>query len=110
MFKKGKIVLVPFPFTDLSSEKLRPALIVSDENVMKKDVIVAFISSKMDKLGKCDLGLKKQNDNGLKVDSVVRLNKLATLSKSIILGSLGEISASDLEAVDQRVKMALGLK
>jgi len=41
---KGKIVLVPFPFTDLTASKLRPALIIHEG---EKDVIVAFISSKV---------------------------------------------------------------
>lgn len=41
---KGKIVLVPFPFTDLSSRKLRPALVLHEGN---RDVVVAFISSRL---------------------------------------------------------------
>ena len=43
--KKGTIVLTRFPFTDLSSSKRRPAIIVSKVDKNKKDVIVAFISS-----------------------------------------------------------------
>lgn len=39
---KGKIVLVPFPFTDLTAAKLRPALVVYEG---EEDVVVAFISS-----------------------------------------------------------------
>lgn len=40
---KGKIVLIPFPFTDLTATKLRPALILHDG---EKDVVAAFISSR----------------------------------------------------------------
>ena len=42
--KRGDIVLVPFPFTDLTAEKLRPAVIVSSDP-QELDVVIAFISS-----------------------------------------------------------------
>jgi mRNA interferase MazF len=41
---KGRIVLIPFPFTDLSASKLRPALVLYEG---EQDVVVAFISSRM---------------------------------------------------------------
>jgi len=43
---KGKIVLIPFPFTDLTAAKMRPALVLHEG---RKDVIVAFISSRVPK-------------------------------------------------------------
>ena len=70
----GTIVLVPFPFTDLSSSKVRPALVVSDVNEV--DVIVVFISSTVpDKLNQTDFlilsNLQFFNETGLKKDSIV---------------------------------------
>jgi mRNA interferase MazF len=44
VLERGDVVLVPFPFTDLTAEKLRPAVIVSVDP-QKTDVIIAFISS-----------------------------------------------------------------
>ena len=44
---KGKIVLVPFPFDDLSAEKVRPALCLTDPIGPHRHLIVAFISSQM---------------------------------------------------------------
>jgi mRNA interferase MazF len=43
---KGKIVLVPFPFTDLTATKLRPALVIYEG---EKDIVVAFISSNLER-------------------------------------------------------------
>jgi mRNA interferase MazF len=41
---RGKIVLIPFPFTDLTAAKLRPALVLHEG---ERDVVVAFISSRL---------------------------------------------------------------
>ena len=45
MFEFGAIVLARFPFTDLSGEKRRPALVVSRDNDRRADVVVCFITS-----------------------------------------------------------------
>lgn len=44
---KGKFVLVPFPFDDLSAEKVRPAVCLTDPIGIHRHVIVAFISSQV---------------------------------------------------------------
>jgi mRNA interferase MazF len=48
-FKRGDIILVMFPFTDLSSAKQRPALVVSSDalNAASDDVLVAAITSQI---------------------------------------------------------------
>ena len=90
MYKFWTIILVPFPFTDLSSSKLRPALIVSN-NTKSNDIIVSFISSKIDN-NKSSIKILKEakifKESWLKVSSLVRLDKMATLSKDIALWEL----------------------
>lgn len=112
MHKKGKIVLIPFPFTDLSASKVRPAVIVSDF-LRGEDVIVAFISSSLKKPQKTDVILKGQSKEfhktGLKTESVIKIGKLATLDKKTILGEIGEISENAKKEINKKIKILFGL-
>lgn len=98
MYSFGDIVLVPFPFTDLTSSKLRPALIVSKDGGHRDDVIVCFITSNLDQARDgTSLFLEKGTQTGLKVRSAVKLHRIATLKKSIIIGKLGSVEKQVLQ-------------
>ena len=91
---KGKIVLLPFPFTDLTTSKRRPALVILEK---LNDVVVVFISSKIPKAQENQYITIKKNDKdfqitGLKVSSTIYLDKIATISKNLLIGELGEIT------------------
>ena len=103
MHKAGKIVLVSFPFTDLSGAKVRPAVVVSNKP-MGDDVVVAFISSNTKKSGKFEIFLKMSEQNGLKTDSVIVISKLATLEKKTILGEIGQLSEREILEVKKKLK------
>src|ERR1700739_3473526 len=114
-FRRGDVVLVPFPFTDFKSHKWRPAVIVSPKVSRRGDVIVAFISSVLpfDKpeenavvVESADAGFRK---TGLKVSSVFRMDKLITLHFSLILRHMGHIPTSLQRKLDQALFKALGL-
>src|SRR5208337_1931595 len=86
---KGKIVLVPFPFDDLTAEKVRPALCLTDPIGSHRHVVVAFISSQMPtSVSATDIVLdSRQKDfaaTGLRVPSVLRLHRLVTLTSALI--------------------------
>ena len=85
----GSIVLTRFPFTDLSGDKRRPALVVSRDNDRRSDLVVCFITS-IPRTGPDMAPLAALPGTGLKVPSVVRFDKLATLDRSVIAGRLGE--------------------
>jgi mRNA interferase MazF len=96
---KGKIVVVPFPFTDLSSYKRRPALVLHETEF---DVVVAYISSVMPSTTSPEDVIILQSRHsfmytGLISDSVIMLDKLATVEKSLIIRILGEVD-EDLKA------------
>jgi len=84
----GTSVLTDFPFTDLSSVKRRPALVVSTDNARRTDVIVAYVTS-VARSEPDALPIAPSPKNGLKVSSMVRFDKIATIDKSIIAGRLG---------------------
>ena len=111
--KKGTIVLVQFPFTDFTSFKRRPALILSVNNNSKKDIIVTFISSILpSKLLETDLLLETDEsftDTGLHRSSVVKLDKIMTLNIDLITGELGRISDDLITEVDKKIKIIFDL-
>ncbi|MFA6024017.1 MAG: type II toxin-antitoxin system PemK/MazF family toxin [Candidatus Gracilibacteria bacterium] len=113
MFKFGAIVLVPFPFTDLTSTKVRPALILSDAEAGAKDIIVAFVTSRgseADAKGHWTLKTNEKyfKETGLKVDSTIRFDKLATLSKGIVLGELGLLKKEVLKKAKPKFLQVFG--
>jgi mRNA interferase MazF len=110
---KGTIVLTPFPFTDLTATKKRPAIIVSAETEAD-DIIVAFISSRVretmpptDYL--FDTDAREFPASGLKVRSVIKLSKLVILEKKILLGELGRVGEKTLGEVDKRLRITFGI-
>lgn len=103
---KGKIVLIPFPFTDLTAAKLRPALILFEG---KRDVVVAFISSRVpQKLSLTEILVKESHPEfvltGLKMSSVIRLDKIATILKDFIVGEIGELGKELKKEVNLRLR------
>ncbi len=101
---KGKIVLIPFPFTDLTATKLRPALVLYEG---EKDVVVAFISSRTDKPKPVDIAINEKNaefkQTGLKLTSTIKLDKVATISKDLIIGEIGEIGPKLKKEVNRKI-------
>jgi len=113
--EKKTIVLTKFPFTDLSSSKRRPAVIISKVKDEEPDVIVSFISSVIPENPKetdyiLETTHKDFNQTGLKKTSVFKMDKLATLEKSIFAGELGSVSDNIYEELEIRLKKALDLQ
>ena len=114
--KRGSVVLIRYPFTDLTGAKVRPALVVTPNHLLPRleDVLCLFISSAMpDDLLLTDfvleLGHPSFPTTGLKRRSVLRMHKLALLHKVLVLRVLGEGDPSLMSAVEQRLRLALGL-
>ncbi|MEI8130623.1 MAG: type II toxin-antitoxin system PemK/MazF family toxin [bacterium] len=107
MSKVGKIVLVPFPFTDLSGEKVRPALVLADDD-KDADFLVCFITTVVSKKEKYGVVISKEDihfkKTGLKATSVIRVSKIATLDKKVALGEIGELDIKKIQQVRKALR------
>lgn len=108
MYIQGDIVSVPFPFTDLSSAKLRPAIVVSNNYIDNTgDVIIVMVTSqyKMDgvniPIGPNDIDIE------LPKQSYVRCHRIVTIDNDIIANKIGSLSAEYLTVVLSKIKSIL---
>ena len=114
IIERGDVVLAAYPFTDLSSAKRRPALVVSATDRSDRDCILPFITSHIEKDGETDLLLDAQDasfaDTGLRTSSLVRCGKLMTLNRTLLTGRLGKLDARLMAEVNRRLMKALELE
>ena len=113
---RGSVVLVRYPFTDLTGTKVRPAIIITPDKFLSSidDVACLFISSVIpSKLLPTDVLLEPHHPSfqrtGLKFRSIIRTHKFTVLHKSLVYRVLGNIDDALMSIVDQRLRMALGL-
>ncbi|SNS71481.1 transcriptional modulator of MazE/toxin, MazF [Ekhidna lutea] len=105
--KKGDLVLVPFPFTDLKGKKTRPALVLvpSDDYVC-----VCFITTNLNKTSTSDILINPSKDNRLKKTSLIKLDKITTIDRSLIIGRLGSLAPHELSKVNEGLTARFQLK
>ena len=101
---KNKVVLVPFPFDDLSSSKVRPALCLTEPIGQYKYVVLAFITSRLPENPELsDVILLRETEDfeitGLRVSSTIRLHRLMTVTTELVRRELGELSSKQQEEV-----------
>ena len=101
IYKKGDIILVPFPFSDeLNALKKRPALVLSNElqNRMTDHIICMMITS-TSLINELDVAIVNWEECGLMKPSFARPHKIFTIEQKLILKKLGQIQPSDLQNV-----------
>ena|SRR5215203_6173384 len=103
---KGDIVLITFPFTDLSGSKLRPAVVLADTSL---DVTACFITTQIGWQEPTDVLLIPSSTNGLRKRSLIRTSKIATLDRMLAKGLLGRLSQQELTDLNTKLKILLQL-
>jgi mRNA interferase MazF len=103
-FIKGDVVVVPFPFSDLSNvTKRRPALVVA--NIDGDDVILCMITS-VNRVDRYSISLADSDfqSGSINIDSNIRPNRLFTADANIIIRKKGNISADKMGRVVEQIK------
>jgi len=108
-FVAGDIVVVPFPFSDLSTSKRRPALVLAD--LTGKDIILCQITSQFNKDQYAIELINSDFESGnLKEKSNIRPSRIFTADKGIILYKVGSIVSQKFNEVIERLQSLIKRK
>lgn len=107
---KHKIVLVPFPFDDLSHTKARPAVCLTEPVGEHRHVILAFITSRVpDTPLSTDLIFMETDRDfsatGLRVSSALQLHRMMTVTAGLIVRELGQLPIPAQKEVEKKLKL-----
>jgi mRNA interferase MazF len=95
--KIGDIILIPFPFAELTNRKVRPAVIITETNDKYKDLVVSAISSIIPaKISKRELFIKPDAINNLRIESLIKVDRIITLKREDKIADLGKLTSSQL--------------
>lgn len=105
----GRVVLVPFPFDDLTRTKVRPAICLTEPMGPHRHIVVAFITSRVQTTAlETDIRIGPQDTDfgptGLRVPSTICLHRLMTIASSTVLRELGTLSASRLAEIRRHLR------
>ncbi|HET8865365.1 MAG TPA: type II toxin-antitoxin system PemK/MazF family toxin [Gracilimonas sp.] len=109
-YNQWDIVLLPFPFTNLKTNKKRPALIISPKEYnLGLDILVMFVTSNInaeDRVG--DYELIEWKEAGLPKPSMTRM-KFATIDKNLVVKKIAALREVDIIQLKKEIKTFLGL-
>ena len=107
MYKQRQIILVPFPYSDLSTKKKRPVLIVSNNEYNEKydDIVVCVVSSQIYKKDDYSINLINNDlEYGILPEkSIIKVHKLFTIHKSKILKKFSIVKKEFFDKVSNRL-------
>ncbi len=103
-FSISEVILFPIPFTDLSSRKVRPAIVIGHSS-FAGDLFVVPISSQLPNV---DLALLDWRAAGLNVPCGIK-PQLATIESRLVIKSIGILSQRDNDSCKNRLRAWLGL-
>lgn len=106
-YSKGDVLLVRYPFTDLSSSKIRPAVVFQAEH-SSRDILIIPLTSQTSNLLSGEFVLDDWAMAGLNVETAVKRG-IFTVDSSLTLKKVGSLSDKDLGRLEQALRVWLGL-
>ena len=107
MYRRGDIILIPIPFTDLKATKVRPVVVISNDqyNGETSDVLVSAITSNLsDKKYSIHIGNSDLKEGALIKPSLIRADKIYSLNSSIVKKKIGRCNAEVLEMINIEIE------
>ena len=107
MYKQREILIIPIPYTDLSSQKKRPVIVISNNhyNSLMEDIVVVAMTSNVEKRDYTILVSNKDMEKGtLLYESMIRVDKIYTLKQSIVIKRFGCIKKERFEQINTLLK------
>ncbi len=103
-FKKYDIILVNFPFSDLKTSKIRPALVVKP--LEGENTILCQITTKKRGINKYEVALNRKSCEGnIKFDSNIYLDMIFTLHESLIVNKIGHVKDESIRnEIETKIK------
>ena len=106
-YSRGSFILVRFPFSDLTSSKVRPAIVVSAAHP-SQDLLIIPLTSRTDRLQPGEFAMQHWQAAGLNVPSAVKRG-VFTIQRSLVIRTVGSISGADERELERSMRAWLGL-
>ena len=106
-YSKSEVILVRYPFSNLSGSKVRPAIVINDSHI-SRDIIIVPLRSKVSPLLAGEFVLVDWKAAGLNVPSAVKRG-LYTVHQGLVMKSIGKLSGIDASSLEGSLRDWLGL-
>ncbi len=107
-YSKNEIVLVQYPFSDLTSSKIRPAVIVNAPHV-SQDILIVPLTSRTTALLAGEFVLAEWKRAGLNVETAAKRG-IFTINQKLVIKSIGQLVTVDAEKLESSLREWLDLR
>ena len=111
-YNRGDVILVPFPFSDQTAAKKRPAIIVSSDsyNSISQDIVIMAITGQIrSHIGVGEFLIEDWQSAGLLRPSAVK-SAISTIEQRLVVKILGRLSSKDVSTLEEALKELFDLR